>query len=209
MRYLSYFLLIAIAYVAGSLNSAIWITRFATGKDIRKLGDGNPGATNVFLNVDKRLGIAVGAIDIAKGYFLPLVGVYCGVPKYIVLLVALFVILGHDYPFVYGFRGGTGIAVTVGAGLYFAAGIILLVIAISILIMTSILIIKRFKHTDVNVFEFGESTGFLFLLLLSFSSSLSSPVRAFFALAVTIVVIRRVKNTKIVLDKINNFLKRI
>ena len=104
MRILSYFLLIAIAYVVGSLNSAILITHFTLGKDIRTLGDGNPGATSVFLNVDKRMGFIVGAIDIAKGYFLPMIGVYFGVPEYIALLIALCVILGHDYPFIYDFK---------------------------------------------------------------------------------------------------------
>ncbi len=209
MRVLSYFLLVAIAYVAGSLNSAILITHFATGKDIRTLGDGNPGATNVFLNVDKRLGFIVGAIDIAKGYFLPLIGAYFRVPQYMVLLIALFVILGHDYPFIYDFKGGTGIAVTIGASLYFSAGITIFTIAISVLIMTSVIFIKHFKHIDVNALEFGESAGFLFMFLISLSSNLPSPARAFIVLAVTIVVIRRVKNAKIVLGKIGNFLRRI
>ncbi len=209
MRILSYFLLIVIAYVVGSLNSAILITRCATGKDIRTLGDGNPGATNVFLNVDKRLGFIVGAIDIAKGYFLPLIGAYFGVPQYMVLLIALFVILGHDYPFIYDFKGGTGIAVTIGASLYFAAGITIFVIAISILIMMSVIFMKRFKLIGVNTLEVGEAAGFLFMLLISLSGNLPPPVRAFIVLSVTIVVIRRVKNTKMVLGKIGNFLRRI
>ncbi len=209
MRILSYFLLIAIAYVAGSLNSAILITRFATGKNIRTLGDENPGATNVFLNVDKRLGFIVGAMDIAKGYFLPVIGAYFGVPQYVVLLIALFVILGHDYPFIYDFKGGTGIAITIGASLYFAAGITIFVIVISILIMTSVIFIKHFKHIDVNALEFGESAGFLFMLLISLSGNLPSPARVFIVLAVTIVVIRRIKNTKVVLKNIGNFLRRI
>ncbi len=209
MRVLSYFLLIAIAYVVGSLNSAILITYFASGKDIRTLGDGNPGATNVFLNMDKRLGFIVGAIDIAKGYFLPMFGAYFGVPQYVVLLIALFVILGHDYPFIYDFKGGTGIAVTIGASLYFAAGITIFVIAISILIMMSVIFMKRFKLIDVNTLEVGEAAGFLFMLLISLSGNLPLPARAFIVLSVTIVVIRRVKNTKVVLKNIGNFLRRI
>jgi len=209
MKLLLYCLLVAISYVAGSLNSAIWITRFATGKDIRVLGDGNPGATNVFLNVDRRLGIAVGAMDIAKGYFLPLMGAYFGAPQYIVLLIALCVILGHNYPFIYDFKGGTGIAVTIGASLYFAAGITIFVIIISILVMIGILIVKCFKHFNVNAFEFGESAGFLFLLLISFLNNLPSVTRLFFILSITIVVIRRIENTKAVLNKIDDFIKRI
>jgi len=211
VRVLSYFLLIAIAYVVGSLNSAILITRFALGKykDIRTLGDGNPGATNVFQNVDKRMGFIVGAIDIAKGYFLPMIGAYFGVPEYMVLLIALCVILGHDYPFIYDFKGGTGIAVTIGASLYFSAGITIFVVTISVLVMTSVTFIKQFKHIDVNALEFGESAGFLFMLLMSLSGNLPSPARAFIVLAVTILVIRRIKNTKVVLKNIGSFLRRI
>ncbi|MCJ7743071.1 MAG: glycerol-3-phosphate acyltransferase, partial [Dehalococcoidales bacterium] len=58
---------IIIGYLLGSIPPAYVITRLVTGKDIRKIGGGNVGARNVFVEVGKAAGIGVGVFDVLKG----------------------------------------------------------------------------------------------------------------------------------------------
>jgi glycerol-3-phosphate acyltransferase PlsY len=61
------FAAVVIAYLLGSIPTAYIITRFLTGKDIRKLGGGNVGALNVYNKVGKVAAVFVGIIDVCKG----------------------------------------------------------------------------------------------------------------------------------------------
>ena len=61
------FIALIIAYLLGSIPAAYIVTRLATGKDIRQLGGGNVGARNVFREVGRGAGIAVGIFDVGKG----------------------------------------------------------------------------------------------------------------------------------------------
>jgi len=68
-----YIVFILFSYLLGAVNFAIIFTSLKLNINIRNLGDHNPGATNVYLNVDKRLGILVGILDGLKGFALLLV----------------------------------------------------------------------------------------------------------------------------------------
>src|SRR5688572_13677091 len=93
------------------------------GVDIRNVGSGNIGATNVFRFLGKGPGIAVLLIDVLKGFlpakFLPalfLHGVTAGEPKYqyLSIVAGLFAVLGHNYTCWLRFKGGKGIATSAG-----------------------------------------------------------------------------------------------
>ncbi len=108
-------LMVAVGYLLGSISFAVLLVRVRTGKDIRKEGSGNAGATNVLRSYGKGLALLVAALDVAKGAAaVLLVRLVTADPRY-AAAGALAVILGHVFPLYYGFRGGKGVATTVGA----------------------------------------------------------------------------------------------
>lgn len=106
-------------YLLGSLSPAYFLTRLLTGKDIRTMGDGNAGATNVSRNVGAFPGIITAVIDLGKGVTaLYLSQNILGAPLAIAYLGGFAAICGHIMPFYLGFRGGQGAATAAGMLLY-------------------------------------------------------------------------------------------
>ena len=113
-----------LAYLIGSLVGGLLIGRLR-GVDIRTMGSGNAGATNMLRTHGKVAAIAVLLIDLGKGWVatgvlapLTIPGVPSAGPEMRTLLIAvcgLAVIVGHVYPLWYGFRGGKGVATFLGA----------------------------------------------------------------------------------------------
>jgi acyl phosphate:glycerol-3-phosphate acyltransferase len=131
-------LLAASGYVLGSVSFAVLVVRWKTGKDIRSVGSGNAGATNVLRAHGKALGLLVAFLDVAKGAAaVVLVRLVTSDPR-AAALAALAAILGHVFPIFYGFRGGKGVATAIGAFLVLApvatlvcAGVFAAVVAIT------------------------------------------------------------------------------
>ncbi|MBQ9471753.1 MAG: glycerol-3-phosphate 1-O-acyltransferase PlsY [Ruminococcus sp.] len=111
-----------IAYLIGSLNPAIIITRLKTGKDIRTMGSGNAGFTNVLRSVGTGPAVATIVCDYLKGIIAVLIGwwIFSALTvtndvapieyvKYGRYLAGMCVILGHTFPIYYGFKGGKGV----------------------------------------------------------------------------------------------------
>ncbi|MBN2407897.1 MAG: glycerol-3-phosphate 1-O-acyltransferase PlsY [Elusimicrobia bacterium] len=101
------------AFLLGSIPFSYVITKLVAKKDIRDVGSGNPGATNVVRALNARYGLLVLLLDLAKG----------AVPVYFakgtdntafVYAIALAIVLGHDYTPVLGFKGGKGVASSLG-----------------------------------------------------------------------------------------------
>lgn len=108
-------LMILVAYLFGSVSSAILICRVFKLDDPRLRGSGNPGATNVY-----RLGGAVPAgltllFDVLKGMIPVWVAYFLGLPPMILGLVAVAACLGHIYPLYFHFQGGKAVATALGA----------------------------------------------------------------------------------------------
>jgi glycerol-3-phosphate acyltransferase PlsY len=113
-------LLVAAGYLLGSLSFAFLLVRWRTGADIRTVGSGNAGATNVLRAHGKGLAAAVALLDIAKGAAaVLLVRLVTADPRY-AAAAGLASILGHVFPLYSGFRGGKGVATAVGAFLALA-----------------------------------------------------------------------------------------
>ncbi len=102
---------ILIAYLVGSINSAIIICRFK-GVDIKKIGSGNAGATNTVRALGRKYGVAVFLLDFLKG-ILPCLAAKIFAPDYVVV-AGIFAILGHIFPLYFGFKGGKGVSTTYG-----------------------------------------------------------------------------------------------
>ena len=119
--------LVLASYIVGSLPFGFWISK-SLGVDIRNQGSGNIGATNVLRTLGRKVGITVLILDISKGFLPVLIGsiiIFNQLPDSmldkeeikgtIYVLLAIGAILGHNYTFWLGFKGGKGIATSAGA----------------------------------------------------------------------------------------------
>lgn len=113
---MSYMLTALAAYLVGSIPTGFLMAR-AMGVDIRKVGSGNIGATNVFRILGKGPGIFVLLIDAAKGYVPAEFFAFGASPQtheYHLLVAGIFAVLGHNYTCWLRFKGGKGVATTAG-----------------------------------------------------------------------------------------------
>lgn len=103
------------AYLFGAFPTAYVIHRIKKGDDIRKYGSGNVGGTNVTRTLGTGYGILTIVVDVIKG-FTPILALYFIYPQDLILLsiVSVAVILGHDFPAYIKFKGGKGIAASLG-----------------------------------------------------------------------------------------------
>ncbi len=107
------------AYLLGSINSAIIVSKAFSLPDPRELGSGNPGATNVLRTGNKTAAAITLAGDLLKG-LLPVVAVdmfTANAP--LVAATGIATLVGHMYPLYYRFKGGKGVATTLGVLLGF------------------------------------------------------------------------------------------
>jgi len=110
---------IVIAYLLGSIPFGYLLVKFTQGEDVREIGSGNIGATNVLRASGPAIGAATLALDIAKGF--AAVWIAAMLTDHSPLwtsLAALAVIAGHSYPVFLGFKGGKAVASFTGAFAY-------------------------------------------------------------------------------------------
>lgn len=108
-------LVITICYLLGSIPFGYIVGKLFKKIDIRELGSGNIGATNVFRILGPSLASLVLIGDIGKGIFSIYLGRYLNIDNLLILTIAgLVVICGHDWSLFLGFKGGKGIATTFG-----------------------------------------------------------------------------------------------
>lgn len=100
---------IIVAYLLGSVSTAIIVCKVIGLPDPRSQGSGNPGATNVLRMAGKKLAILVLLGDVLKGVLAVLFAKLIGVPAALLGWVALAVFLGHLFPIFFGFKGGRGL----------------------------------------------------------------------------------------------------
>jgi len=109
------------AYFLGSIPTAVWIGKAKYGVDVRELGSKNAGATNTFRILGKKAGKVVLLIDVLKGMLavmLPffILPYHFEAPEltHVQLLATFLAVLGHVFPIFAGFRGGKGVATSLG-----------------------------------------------------------------------------------------------
>lgn len=112
---MSAYLLPVFAYLLGSVSSAIVIARLFGLKDPRKVGSGNPGATNILRYGGKKAAALTLLGDVLKGVVPVLLAHALGVEALVLALVMLAAFLGHVFPVFHGFKGGKGVATAFGA----------------------------------------------------------------------------------------------
>lgn len=154
MLYVLLILVIVAAYFLGSISSSILISRHVSGKDIREEGSGNAGTTNMLRVHGKKAAALTLVLDVGKGIVAVLLAMLAdwAVRKFVDIstlsqfestflygnlkyIAGFFAVLGHDFPIFFGFRGGKGVATSLGVMLIFDWRIGLIVAVVSLLIM--------------------------------------------------------------------------
>lgn len=152
MLYLVAALVILISYLLGSISSSVLISKKISGEDIRNSGSGNAGATNMLRTHGKGAGAATLLLDAAKGIAAVLIGFAADSiaktqigadPSFfenmllgnLCYFAGLFAVIGHMYPIFFGFRGGKGVATSLGVMLILDWQVGLIIAAAAVIIM--------------------------------------------------------------------------
>lgn len=111
------FLIIFISYFIGNFSSSYILGKIFSKKDIRNFGSGNAGATNALRVFGVKIGLLAFLLDLLKGIIATAIGNhlmgYNGA-----LIAGIFVVVGHNWPIFLKFKGGKGIATSLGVMLY-------------------------------------------------------------------------------------------
>lgn len=140
----TYIIVAIVAYLLGSISFSVIISKKMAGFDVREKGSGNAGTTNVLRAVGKKAAIITLICDILKGVIAILIAVLAGKVikdldnSLLVQLAGVFVILGHTFPVFFKFKGGKGVATSLGVLLMtnWQIGLICLVFAIILIVLT-------------------------------------------------------------------------
>lgn len=144
MTVLYWIILILFSYTYGSVNNAIIISNLIFHKDIRTIGSGNPGSMNMFRSFGIGGGLLTLVLDGLKGAIPSLLGWFIlgqqfafGSDRIGLYVCAVFVLIGHIFPVFYKFKGGKGVASSIGicfvmnplvTAISFVAGVLLLIV---------------------------------------------------------------------------------
>ncbi|MGX7108429.1 glycerol-3-phosphate 1-O-acyltransferase PlsY [Facklamia miroungae] len=114
-------LIILFGYLAGSIPSGVWYSKYIHNVDVRTLGSGNSGGTNVGRNFGPFAAIVVVIVDVLKGFIPVLLAQqpFLSGNDLVIMLTGLAAVLGHAYPLFSEFRGGKIVATSVGVLLAF------------------------------------------------------------------------------------------
>lgn len=112
--------LMAIAYLLGSIPTGLWIGNYFYKINLREHGSGNTGTTNTFRILGVKAGLITLAVDVLKGTLATLLPIWLGVEGSLPLIIGFFAVLGHIFPIFAQFRGGKAVATSAGVLLGFA-----------------------------------------------------------------------------------------
>lgn len=197
---------LVLAYLLGSIPTAVWIGRWFYGADVRNFGSGNAGATNTFRVLGRSAGIIVTLVDILKGTAaaaLANVLMDNGVihPMQLTMfqiILGITAIVGHIFPVFAGFRGGKGVATMVGMIFTIQFEIALVCIVIFFLVVLA--------SKYVSLASLIASLSFPFLLMLpDFDSTAPDQITILLAFSFFfIVAVTHTKNIKRLLSGTEN-----
>ncbi len=183
-----------VAYLFGSIPTAVWIGQAFYGIDVREYGSGNAGATNTFRVLGKKAGIAVMFLDIFKGYTATnlayLIGLSVTGPQNSVqfvnyqLALGVTAVVGHLFPVFAGFRGGKGVATLFGMILAVHSQ------AAMLCVLTFVVFLLIFKYVSLS----SIMAGFSFPLSIIFI--FQSPIRSVLLYGMCICVLILVTHQK-------------
>lgn len=133
-----------IAYLIGSVNFSVILSKKMAGFDVREKGSGNAGTTNMLRSVGKKAAALTLICDILKGIVAILIAMFIGWAfkvenqSLLVQIAGIAVVIGHTFPIFFGFKGGKGVATSLGILVMsnWQIGLICLVFGIVLIILT-------------------------------------------------------------------------
>jgi len=182
---------VAAGYLCGALPFGLWLGRALRGVDVRTLGSGNLGATNVYRSLGPGIGIATLVLDMAKGalpaWLIPgsvWGGHFPGGTEWCRIAVGLAAIAGHMWTVFAGFRGGKGVATT--------AGVLLASSPIAFAVFAAVFVAAVAVTRYISV---GSMLGAVaFAVTLGAQRGVASPTALFGALVAALVILRHRDN---------------
>lgn len=188
---MSNYLVIAIlGYLFGCLQFAYFIGKLYTKKDIRSLGHGNAGASNVVVSIGWKQGLLVALLDILKAVVSVLLIRYL-YPELVqesyfpLFLNGIFVVIGHTFPFFLNFKGGKGTASTVG--MLLAINLNLGLLAMLIVFLTTII---------SDYIAIGALALWVYILILPLFLNLDSNTIILNIIMAIVILIKHIPNIK-------------
>lgn len=185
----AYIAMAIIAYLIGSVNFSVIISKKMAGFDVREKGSGNAGSTNVLRTVGKKAAVLTLICDILKGVISILIAIFIGSivkdinKELLVQIAGIAVVLGHTFPIFFGFKGGKGVATSLGVILMsnWQIGLICLVFALVLMALTRMVslgscgaavlfpVLTLFMNENYTVLTDGKSgkTYFIYSIILA------------------------------------------
>lgn len=179
------FLLIILAYLLGSIPTAVWVSKYFFGIDIREYGSGNSGATNTYRVLGSRWGTFVMVADVLKGVLAT--SLFLLIPYYMsdelertnfMVGLGLASVLGHIFPIFADFKGGKGVATLLG--MVIAIQPIVAVCCVGVFVL--VLFLTRFVSLSSIL------AGIAFAVFILFIWNEKEPLYRVFAVAVALMV---------------------
>ncbi len=178
---------VLLAYLIGSIPTAVWVGRLFYNIDVRTQGSGNAGATNTIRVLGLKAGIPVIIIDVLKGWLAVYLSVFFnnyGLTEnqflFLEITMAAASVIGHIFPIYVGFKGGKGVATLFGVGLALYPYAVLTVLGVFLLVffitrmvsLSSVLASISFPFFVIFLFHIP----YLPLILLAIAVGLFVPV---------------------------------
>ena len=180
-------LILFLGYLFGSFPSGYLAGRIAKGIDIRSLGSGSTGATNVLRHIGKRAAITVFLLDVFKGVISILLAKYFLLNDSWQVAIGLSTLIGHIWPVWLNWRGGKAVATGLGIFLGLSWQVGLATLGVFILMITLFRI--------VSLASVSAALALPFIMFISFkTSSISLPFLVISLLAMTLVIWRHREN---------------
>ncbi len=185
-------ILIILAYIIGSIPTAVWVSKSVFGIDIRDYGSGNAGATNSFRVLGTKWGSFVMLVDVTKGVVAT--SLYILIPFYLtnelartnfMIALGMAAVLGHILPIFANFRGGKGVATLLGMALAIQPMVALLCLVVFLITLLS----TRF----VSLSSMFAGVAFMVLILFIFNEK-ETIYRLFAIIVAMMVVLTHQKN---------------
>ena len=185
-------ILILLAYLIGSIPTAVWVSKSVFGIDIRDYGSGNAGATNSFRVLGSKWGSFVMLVDVTKGVVAT--SLYILIPFYLtnelartnfMIALGMAAVLGHILPIFANFRGGKGVATLLGMALAIQPMVALLCLVVFLITLLS----TRF----VSLSSMFAGVAFMVLILFIFNEK-ETIYRLFAIIVAMMVVVTHQKN---------------
>ena len=170
-------LFLIIGYVMGALPNSVWIGKYFKGIDIREHGSKNSGATNSYRVLGPKYGLMVLAADALKGFLPPFLASQFGVTGNWLILIGMAAIIGHILSFFLNFKGGKGVATSLGVFLFLIPKVTLALLVIFIIVVYA-----------TRYISLGSIIAAILLPVLTFISPLNYGIEKWPMMVMTIII---------------------